>query len=128
MAALDPGLFVRFADGFPGDRAIGGRAAEIGPYAVPLLGGVATQSPLSATGAVAVTVGRLVMSAAVSDNRIRRLACANSRCRKTGWFAVCSNGGPSAGRLIKSIGAAPWDTRGRSSFLAPVRPFLMLLA
>ena len=35
---------------------------------------------LSATGACGVTVGRLVISAAVSDSRMRTLASAKNRC------------------------------------------------
>ena len=35
---------------------------------------------LNGTGAVAVTVGRLVISAAVSDSRMRTLASAKKRC------------------------------------------------
>ena len=35
---------------------------------------------MSGTGAVAVTVGRLVISAAVSDRRMRTLASAKNRC------------------------------------------------
>src|ERR1700722_5472270 len=66
----------------PSERAIGGCDALTpgAPYASPLIagGGVVFQSverkdPRS-TGAVAVTPGRLVMSAAVSDSRMRRLA------------------------------------------------------
>ena len=111
----------------PGDRAIGGRAVPMAPYAVPLFGGVVYQLPSSCTGGVLVTVGWLVMSAAVSDSRIRRLACENSRWPKIpGWalfsLEFCN------GRRIRSIGYAPWVTSGRSSRLAPVRPFLMLLA
>jgi hypothetical protein len=60
-------------------RAIGGVAAEIGPYAVPLFGTTAFQLPSSCTGGVGVTVGRLLMSGAKSDSMMRRLTLLYSR-------------------------------------------------
>src|SRR5262245_49190611 len=62
---------VSVVEAAPGESAIGGRFAFTGPYPA---GGAAFQLPSSSTGASGVTPGRLRMSAAVSDSRIRRLA------------------------------------------------------
>src|SRR3979490_804278 len=87
------------ADCGPGERAIGGCVPSTGPYAVPLFGGAATQLPSSWTGAVAVTVGRFVMSAAVSERRIRTLALLKRRSAYSTGFVTFS---PTGARRIRS--------------------------
>ena len=78
----------------------------------------------SLMGAVAVTVGRLVISAGVSEIRIRRLASVKKRSFSRLGLLVSSL---IAGRLMRSIGPSPNIAIGRSRRRAPVRPFRMLL-
>ena len=72
----------------------------------------------STGGMPAVTVCRPVMSASRSDKRIRRLPIEKNRWPST----VLVSGATVDGRRIRSIGAAPSLTMGRSRRRAPVRP------
>jgi hypothetical protein len=74
---------------------------------------------------VAVTVGRFVMSAAVSDSRIRRLALANSRSPNRMAFVTFSS--EVLGRRTRSGFDPPAVTMGRVSGFAPVREFRIRL-
>ena len=62
-------------------------------------GGRRSSRRRASTGAVAVTVGRIVMSAAVSDSRMRRLALLNMRSLKSTELVVFSLTG---GRRMRS--------------------------
>src|SRR5713101_4240422 len=110
-------------DWTPGDSAIGGRPLTplTGPYAVPLFGGAVFQLPSRLTGAVAVTLGRPVMSAAVSERRILRLALLNNRSLNR----IEAGSSPTAGRLMRSwfVPPTPAAVSGNFNFLAPVALF-----
>src|SRR5262245_35884162 len=101
----------------PGDSAIGLWVESTGPYAVPLFGGVVSHSLFSETGEVVVTVGRLLMSAAVSDSRMRKLTLLKYRDARRSGFTESSF---APGRRIKSALAPPAVNNGRSRRRAPV--------
>src|SRR6185369_557798 len=83
--------------------------------APPLLGAAVFQFPSSKTGGVAVTPGILLMSAAVSDKMMRRLALVKSRSLYR--IEVTSSGVP-----VQGAGAPPMQGRRMRSTLVPPIP------
>ena len=87
---------------------------------MPLFGSPAPfQSPSSSTGGVAVTPGRLVISAAVSDSRMRRLTREYMRSANRFGLERFSFTRP---RRTRSVLVPPVVMSGRLSGRAPVRP------